>query len=95
MRTTEITIEIDQLVVLDLAEHTAWFACAACGMDVEMVSPEAAAFIAGTSVRAVYRSADAGALHCAVRHDDALLICLDSLHESMATAALAPGRPGK
>jgi hypothetical protein len=55
---------------------TAW--CAQCGRTVSLISPDAAAKLAGMSTRAIYRQIEAGQLHFTETADE-LLICLDSV----------------
>ncbi len=56
---------------------TAW--CAACQCRVRLLSPEAAASVAGISTRAMYRLIEARRIHFTETDDGQLQVCLDSL----------------
>ncbi|MGE0132544.1 MAG: hypothetical protein AB7U82_31050 [Blastocatellales bacterium] len=78
---TEILIETVETIIIrrrqtpDAAALTAW--CPECGREVSLISPEAAAKLAGVNIRAIYRQIEAGRLHF-IETTDALLICVDS-----------------
>ena len=77
-RTTEIEMEIQELT---LAQGTkpvaAW--CPACERESAMGSPEEAARLTGVSVRAIYRSVEAGDIHFTETTEGRTLICLACL----------------
>jgi hypothetical protein len=76
---TEITIETDRLVLISerRSKQVAW--CEACAREVEMVSVDEAAALAGTSSRMIYRQVEAQTLHFMETPEGRLLICLNSL----------------
>ena len=77
-RRTEITIEIDRVLVFSQrTNHNAW--CADCDAEASLITASEAAALAGTTVHAIFRRAEAGTLHASVTHAGALLICLTSL----------------
>ena len=53
--------------------------CPLCAPDVGMVTPEAAAGVAGLTARAVYALVESGRVHFEETPDGLLLICLNSL----------------
>ena len=65
VRTAEVTIETEEKTLLHTAINpqcrVLW--CPRCQRDVEMVTPECAAQIAGVSVRTVYRWIEARTIH--------------------------------
>lgn len=84
-RVTIITNETHEVLVfrqLPIPPIRAW--CAGCGVEAEMISPEQSGLLADVSVLTVYRWAEAGAVHFAETHDGLLLICQQSLLESLA-----------
>jgi excisionase family DNA binding protein len=55
----------------------AW--CASCQRDVEMITPDEAAAVAGVTARTIYRWVETGKLHFSEAGDASLLICQGSL----------------
>ena len=53
--------------------------CAACGRQVEMVTPECAAQLAGVSRRAIYAGVESGKVHFLEIPESLLLVCVHSL----------------
>ena len=81
---TEMTIEIDEIVLLcrgKASPDLAW--CVACADEVIMASPEHASVIAEVSVRTVNRWIEEGKIHF-VETPGLLLVCLNSLTEGEA-----------
>ena len=78
---TEISIEIDELVVITAGR--AAIPCLPCPVCAEraMVTPEAAAALARVTVRSVYARVEAGSVHFLETPDGVLLLCADSLGE--------------
>jgi hypothetical protein len=76
---TEISFEVEQVLVIRRRHPTAPAWCAECGALVEMLRPEEAAVLTGRSVRQICRQVEAGALHFIESADGALLICANSL----------------
>ena len=73
---TEIAVEIDELIRVRQAAR-AW--CPACGSEALMATPQQAAAIVGSSVRAVNRSVEAGEVHFVETKEGSLLVCISSL----------------
>jgi hypothetical protein len=77
---TEITIEIDELMVVkSRRQSTVRIWCPACSRDVIMVTPEQAAAITTASVRTINRWVESGIVHFRETPDGLLLLCADSL----------------
>jgi hypothetical protein len=82
---TEITIEIDELMLIKSRRGgpvQSW--CPACAEEVEMITPNEAARIAGVSVRAINRWIEAQMIHFAETADGQLFVCVNSLGGSRA-----------
>jgi hypothetical protein len=79
-KTILITVETSETFVYRPAarRRRAW--CDACATWVEMVSPEQAALIAGTSARAVFRLIASGQLHFTEEPEGTSWVCLDALN---------------
>jgi excisionase family DNA binding protein len=86
IRTTEITIETEERVLLraiaNRRAYTTW--CTGCGKQVEMVTPEHAAEIADVTLRTIYRWIDAGNIHF-VENGGQVLVCLPALSSCAAS----------
>jgi len=70
---TEITIEMDRLIVVSRSRKSEW--CTLCSSPVEMLSIDDAALLAHVNSLTIVRWAIAGELHSAESHDGLLLIC--------------------
>jgi hypothetical protein len=77
-RRTEITIEIDRVMVIS-RRNTAQHWCESCGAEVDMISESEATIVAGATAQAIRRLAQTGAIHSRRAVDGGQLICLDSL----------------
>src|SRR5215470_437743 len=79
-RTTEVTIETEEMILLrGITKHRAapmW--CPGCRQHVQMVTPEHASEIAGVTPRTIYRCIEAANVHF-VENGSKVLICLPSL----------------
>jgi len=73
-------IEVEE-VILVAGSHqpSARLWCPACGSDVRMVTPNQAAAIVRSSVRAVNRSVEAGRVHFVETAEGRLFVCVNSL----------------
>ena len=75
---TEITVEVDEVIYMARHRLTrAW--CPACGSEVQMLTPEQAAAVAGVTVRAVNRRVEDGSVHFLETADGRLWVCVNSL----------------
>ena len=78
MRTrTEITVDIDRLVVVSRPRRIAW--CTNCARRVEMLSVDDAAILARVNSRTIFYWAESGALHSSETPEGLLMICPNSL----------------
>jgi len=82
-RRTEITVETRRRLVVTSRRFVAEAWCRECSERVVMVTVDEAASSAGVSSRTIYRRADTGSLHFAEIADGRLLICFNSLEESI------------
>lgn len=73
----EITFETEETVVLREGAKVSVEHCNACGHNVLMGTPQAAAFLLGVSEREIFRWVESGVLH--FTEYDRVMICLDSL----------------
>lgn len=78
-RRAEITVELNQVVVIKKPEGLVVLWCPACNERVNMITPEAAAILSNVDTRTIYRRIDAGTLHFAETSDELALVCLNSL----------------
>ncbi len=88
-RRTEITIEIDRVIVISQSRnHKTW--CNTCGAQVSMVMAGEAAEMIQTSEAAIYGLAETGKLHFATTTEGRLLICPDSLLALLEDESASP-----
>src|ERR1041385_8790411 len=85
MKTTEIIIERDDVIVFRRREQIEMRGCDVCGAEVEMWPPEMAAIAAGVSTREIYRVIEEGQLHFAENAVGLLLLCSQSLKQVFPT----------
>jgi hypothetical protein len=78
-KTTEITVETQEMVLIRTLKHSALAWCLECGRQTAVVSPEVAARIAGVSARTIYRWVEGGKVHFAETPAGSLLVCIKSL----------------
>jgi len=76
---TEITVETHRLLVMRKPMRAARAWCVRCCEQVEMVTPERAALLAGVSLRAICRQVEVDDVHFVETANGLLLICLNSL----------------
>ena len=79
IRRTEVTIETDEITIIRRSQEIAVPACRECAQAVVMITPEQAALITCTNVRAIYRALEAGRVHYAETPGGSLLVCPDSI----------------
>lgn len=73
---TEITFEMDRLIVFNRARKSEW--CTSCSRPVEMLSVDDAALFAQVNSVTIFRLAIAGELHSSETPDGLLVICPNS-----------------
>lgn len=77
-RTTEITVETEETVVIR-RPTTVRVWCVKCATAVLAARPEVAAAATSVSPREIYRRVESGAVHFQESADGSLLVCLDSI----------------
>lgn len=78
-KTTEVIIETDEIFVALRTPAPVLRRCESCSVEVEMVTPETAAFMRGTPPRNIYRLVERGAVHFVETPSGELLLCADSI----------------
>lgn len=79
-KTTTITRETHEVLIFRrTAGRPVRLWCAGCAAEVEMLTPEEAALLAGVSTRTIYRRADAGQVHFSESPEGFLLVCPNSV----------------
>lgn len=79
-KTVEITVETEEILILNRRTLRVRPArCEGCGAEVELVSPDLAAFLTEMSELAVYGLIEAGRVHFTETPERTLLVCLNSL----------------
>ena len=76
---TKVTVETHQLIVVRRGARFAQEWCPPCDRQVNLVTADEAAAMAGVSLRAICRRVDLGELHFKETGDGLLFICLNSL----------------
>lgn len=76
-RRVKITVENNTLFVRRSAQALVW--CPECPARIQMISPEAAAALAGVSTRTIYRWVEIEHPHFTETSEGSLLICPNSL----------------
>ena len=76
---TEITVEIERALIISKPSAAVCAWCPQCNQQVGMIWPEAAAALAGTSVREIFRQIEAGCLHFRETPEGQMQICPNSL----------------
>ena len=76
---TVITIEKRQVQFIRGRRINAQGWCDQCGREVQLVTCDAAAELAGVSARAIFREVEAGRIHFTETQNGLLLVCANSL----------------
>lgn len=79
IRRTEVTIETDEITIIRSSPGIATPPCPQCAEVVAMITPEHAAMMTCTNIRAIYRGLEAGWVHYAETPGGSLLVCPDSI----------------
>jgi hypothetical protein len=74
---TEITVEMDRLIVVNRSRKTEW--CSSCARPVEMLGVDDAALVAHVNSVTIFRWAIAGEVHSTESPEGLLLICPNSI----------------
>lgn len=78
-RRTEITVRTAEVYVIKQSRRTTPAWCAQCREWVQMVRPDEAVALVGTTSRLIHRRVENGTVHYTETPDGFLLICLKSL----------------
>jgi len=78
-RTTEVTVEKSEFIVVRRPHRSVPAWCVECGKPVRLVKPEDAAIATGLNVREVYRRIEKGEVHFVETREGAPLVCMKSL----------------
>src|SRR6266542_5901527 len=83
-RQAEVTVELDQIMVVKrrCGSVSGW--CSDCGLEVLMLTPDEAASVTPASTRALYRLIDAGEIHFVETQTGLIRLCLPSLLDALA-----------
>lgn len=79
IRRTEVTVETDEITIIRSSQEIVTLPCPACPEAVVMITPEQAAMMTCTNIRAIYRWLEAGWVHYAETPGGSLLVCPDSI----------------
>ena len=82
-RITEITLETNETITIRRSANTSRIPCPQCGSQTARVTPDQAATLCRVGIRTIYREIEAGRLHFHESPSGSLLICLDSLQDSL------------
>jgi hypothetical protein len=80
-RRIEITVETDEVIVIRRLGRSVTGWCGECGAQVEMVTAEEAACLAGVRWREMARRVEASRVHFAETPDGQMLICFNSISQ--------------
>ncbi len=74
-----MTVETERVIAIRKSKAPLASWCEGCGSEVRMLTPDEAAALARTTVRAIYRWIEAEKIHFTETPDGLLLVCLSSL----------------
>lgn len=77
-RTTEITVERSEVLVVRRSRFSVYAWCSRCGARVQMLTPEEAARAADVSTRTIYSRVENGQIHF-TEMAEGMFVCLNSL----------------
>jgi len=79
IRRTEVTVETDEIMIIRCSRGVLAHPCAECPETGVMITPEQAAMMIGTNIRAIFRWLEAGRVHYSETPEGSLLVCPDSI----------------
>jgi hypothetical protein len=82
IRRTEVTVEMDEIVLITNSQTTSLLLCPHCHTAVAMITPEQAAEIVAANTSAIYRWIEEGRIHGDTAKGR-LLVCPGSLCEAI------------
>ena len=83
IRRTEVTFEMDEIILITGSQATCLPPCPHCRDEVAMITPEQAAEIVAANTPAIYRWIEEGRIHSAENTKGRLLVCPRSLGEAI------------
>ena len=86
-RRVEITFERERLIVVGSRSVSVTDWCEGCGARARMVMPDEAARLADLTARTIYRLVEARRLHFLESSEAGLLVCLESLKQTVQDPA--------
>lgn len=78
-KTTEITVEKSEVLVIHKTRRTVFADCQDCGTSVKWITPEEAAALAQKGPRHIYRWIEMGKIHFRETPEGLVLVCRNSL----------------
>ena len=91
IRRTEVTVEMDEIILITGSQATRLPPCPHCRDAVAMITPEQAAEIVAANTRAIYRWIEEGRIHSAETATGGLLVCPRSLCEAIGETRVSIG----
>ena len=83
MRRTEVSIEMEQLMVIQRRRGSVTSRCKECDVEVVMLTPDEAALVTLASTRSLYRMIDSGMVHFEETPAGLIRLCLPSLVQAL------------
>ena len=80
---TEITVELEQMMIVKRREGAVCDWCPDCQRDVVMLTPDEAASLTPASTRALYRLIDVGRIHFIETQAGLIRLCFPSLLQAL------------
>ena len=90
IRRTEVTVEMDEIILITGSQAAYVPPCPHCRDAVAMITPEQAAEIVAANTRAIYRWIEEGRIHSAENAKGRLLVCPRSLREVIGETRASP-----
>ena len=90
IKRTELTVEMDEIILITGSRATCLSPCPHCGDVVAMITPEQAAEIVAANTRAIYRWIEEGRIYSAETAKGRLLVCPRSLGEAIGERRASP-----
>ena len=91
IRRTEVTVEMDEIILITGSQAACLPPCPQCPDVVAMITPEQAAEIVAANTRAIYRWIEEGRIHSAETAKGRLLVCPRSLCEAIGETRVSIG----
>jgi hypothetical protein len=82
---TEITIEVDHVMMVSRRQRAAGVWCSACGEEVLMLTPDEATSVSRVSTRAIFKMIETEQIHFSETTSGLIRLCLTSLVAAAAS----------